>query len=600
MKPFSIFFAICCLCLRIGYAADYKCTASNTEKSSAGFNCSKAPENLTAIRTGKICKRICAKNKQTKTVQDVYYITECPDGYEGVKLKQGIYETSFTGFSRCEPWCNIEGKATKEFDCSTISDKKMSNAKTGQKCKKICTKKKETGKLTSVYYITECQEGEKGIGIQKNTYQSEIDGYSKCEQQQSQSVAPTSEGEACRDFENHIDDGEKNNDVCIPKKCIKGYWLDGGVCSECKMPDGDDNVISMTSDGIKCVISECKNGFVDETNNKCVEKPASDNGGDGYKGESEVNTPQNKPAKDNKSEPKQINKDAVDSAQKAYDDAKAKANSKENKILTAATTAVTSVGAMELFQGISEKKNLKEYEESMEEYIGTFRCEYGNGHVVNGDANKMNELPSGSGITGLRTQYKNLREELLAKKAVLDMSPGIETEEVLDPSEMNLYDDEFVGITGGHEMSVYSAKMGNETDAEKLDSAKESADKRLKVGAWVAGLGVVGGIMGDSLINGKIGEKIKEIKAIKNNKENDAAVDSLVKKLRENGIKVSNEDIKNLKKQDIRGFWSLIDTDKIDFKNLLTNFNGGNLSSLGDLTKTEGVQTALTKLLGLS
>ena len=44
--------------------------------------------------------------------------------------------------------------------------------------------------------------------------------------------------------------------------------------------------------------------------------------------------------------------------QKAYDDAKAREQSKENRMLTAAAVAAAGIGGMELAQGLAEQKAL--------------------------------------------------------------------------------------------------------------------------------------------------------------------------------------------------------------------------------------------------
>ena len=123
------------------------------------------------------------------------------------------------------------------------------------------------------------------------------------------------------------------------------------------------------------------------------------------------------------------------------------------------------------------------------------------------------ELPGGNdqNMMNLRAQYFALANDLKERKAALGMEPGIESEVILDKSQMGLYDDENIGITGGAYESLYRAKMLNsETDQTKIDEMADASKKRVKGGAIAAGAGAVVGVLGDSLINGKLGEMIKE------------------------------------------------------------------------------------------
>ena len=87
---------------------------------------------------------------------------------------------------------------------------------------------------------------------------------------------------------------------------------------------------------------------------------------------------------------------------------------------------------------------------------------------------------------------------------------------------MGLYDDENTGITGGAYSSLYRAMALNSAeDQSKIDADKEKSEKRMKIGGTVAGIGVVGGIVGNSLINGKLGELIKS-------KNKDANTDKVI------------------------------------------------------------------------
>jgi len=210
--------------------------------------------------------------------------------------------------------------------------------------------------------------------------------------------------------------------------------------------------------------------------------------------------------------------DELDKKQAAYDDAKAKEQSKENRMLTAATTAATGLGGMELAQGLAEQKADKAAEQDMAAYIATFRCKYGNDKQVKAGAEEI-ELPGGNdqNMMNYRAEYLALANDLKERKSALDMKPGIESEEIMDKSQMGLYDDENVGITDGAYASLYRAQMlGSEKDQAQIDEEAKKSKTRVIAGGVAAGVGVVGGAVGDSLINGKLGELIKQRRDNKN------------------------------------------------------------------------------------
>lgn len=198
----------------------------------------------------------------------------------------------------------------------------------------------------------------------------------------------------------------------------------------------------------------------------------------------------------------EIKSEHLDKLSENYQAVHENEQSLENRTLTAATTAATGIGGMELARGLSEQKADKDAEQNMTAYLETFRCEYGDGKSVKGGTTEI-ELPGGnnSEMMRLRTEYFALAADLKERKEALGMKPGIESEAILDKAELGLYDDESVGITGGAYASLYRAKMGNETDQSKIDEEKEKSSNRVKGGAIAAGAGVVGGIVGNAIIN---------------------------------------------------------------------------------------------------
>jgi len=209
----------------------------------------------------------------------------------------------------------------------------------------------------------------------------------------------------------------------------------------------------------------------------------------------------------------------------AYDDAKATEQSTANKTLTAATTAATGMGLMNLAMGKSEQRVDEESEKAMEAYFATFHCTYGQGATVKAGLDEI-ELPGGNDakLMAYRSEYLALAKDLKQRKESLGMKPGIEAETILDKAEMNLYDDENKGITSGEYDSIYRAKfLNSEADQSKIDAKHNESAKKVKNGGIAAAGGALGGIGGNSLINGALGDKVKGLIGGKSGDGNNAS-----------------------------------------------------------------------------
>ena len=190
--------------------------------------------------------------------------------------------------------------------------------------------------------------------------------------------------------------------------------------------------------------------------------------------------------------------------QQKYNEAKANEQSLANRTLTALTVAATGIGGMELARGLAEQKADKDADMDMTAYIETMRCTYGNGKQVKGGTEEI-ELPGANdqNMMNLRAQYVSLAADLKERKNALDMKPGIESEEILDKTQMGLYDDENSGIENGAYSSIYRAKaLNDDEDQAKIDEDKDASKKRVMGGGIAAGAGAVGGAVGNILING--------------------------------------------------------------------------------------------------
>ena len=233
--------------------------------------------------------------------------------------------------------------------------------------------------------------------------------------------------------------------------------------------------------------------------------------------------------------------------QDAYDVAKENEQSWENRLLTAATTAATGFGGMELAQGLAEQKADEAAAADMAAYIATMRCTYGDGTSVRGGLTPV-ELPGGNNneMMNLRTEYFALADSVKNRKESLGMAPGIESEVILDKANMGLYDNENTGITGGHYSSLYRADMLNsEPDKTLIKSDQETSQNRVDYGGQAAGVGAIVGIVGNIAINGKLGDLFKndkiDSKVKKLAEQEQDALDDLKKCLKSAGVKNTDD-----------------------------------------------------------
>ena len=190
--------------------------------------------------------------------------------------------------------------------------------------------------------------------------------------------------------------------------------------------------------------------------------------------------------------------------QQAYDDAYEKEHSFANRMLGGLTMAATGIGGMELARGLAEQSADKAAEADMQAYLATFQCRIGDAGGKSYKGGEMGiEVSGGNQLTSLYQQYVDLAADLKERKTALGMAPGIESTVVMDKANMGLYDATGgSGVENGTYASLYRASRGNATDAQKLSEQKDASGTRVKAGAIAAGVGAVGGIVGNVLING--------------------------------------------------------------------------------------------------
>lgn len=398
----------------------------------------------------------------------------------------------------------------------------------------------------------------------------------------------------CVDTDRHIKKGTfRDTDkemLCAPLECEAGYVIsrNGNECTECKR---GSHIKSMTSQDNKCVIESCdkdylikedkcvkncgKGWYPDETNTRCVE-----------------GTEEPAPSE----EPAPVDPEKIAELQKAYDDAKATETSTANRMLGGLTMAATGIGGMQLAQGLAEQNADKKAEQDMAAYLTTFQCKIGDKGGKSYSGGEMGiEVGGTNQLVNLYQQYVDLAASLKERKTALGMAPGIESQVVMDKANMGLYDDTGRGIENGTYASLYRASRGNETDANKLADQQNTSATRVKGGAIAAGVGAIGGAIGNSAINGKIADLIKDAKTKNaNNKDNKAAIEEFKKGLTSAGFKNVNKlDFSSLDISGLKGKLS-----GVDWSGLTNKFAGQDVTQVLNTTNASSFSSSLTRLLG--
>ena len=191
----------------------------------------------------------------------------------------------------------------------------------------------------------------------------------------------------------------------------------------------------------------------------------------------------------------------IDELQKNADAMREKEQSTANRLLGGLSIGATGIGGMQLASAVAENRADDAAERDMAAYLATFRCDYGAGRNIAGGETDV-QLPGGNTLFQLRQEFATLSTDVKTRKEALGLTPGIESEVVMDSATMGLYDDVSLGRTDGAYTSL-SRALSNPTGADAAEWAQQRADtsSQLKTGAIVAGVGIVGGIVGDLLIN---------------------------------------------------------------------------------------------------
>lgn len=279
----------------------------------------------------------------------------------------------------------------------------------------------------------------------------------------------------------HATNGELKKGKCHVTECESGYEVSDNTCvgisGRCKsLPrkakSGNRKWDAENQKEI-CIVTECESGYsISDDKLSCQSKLSE------TESRARVN-------------------ELRENAKKMHD----KENSTANKLIGAAGIGATGIGTSQALSALSEQRADDRAEDDMRAYLATIKCDYGTGKTVNGGETGI-ELPGGNELTQYVTQYKTLAADLKVRKTALGMSPGIESETIIDAAETGLYDNAATGKTNGAFTSL-SRALSDETSADAQAWAQQKADtaSKLKTGAIVAGVGAVGSAIANLAVN---------------------------------------------------------------------------------------------------
>lgn len=298
---------------------------------------------------------------------------------------------------------------------------------------------------------------------------------------------------------------ESNNLVCKISACENNRYQYDTASNKCIDQQGEPCTPENTShvkeakyaydassDTLRCEIKKCDSSDYtpNDAKNQCVQSPD----------------------KMSYAKPQLSKEDAqkqIDELRENADAMREREQSLANRTIGAAAIGATGIGGMQLASALAEQRADDAAEQDMTAYLATFRCDYGAGRNISGGEVNI-QLPGANTLLPLYNEYTTLAADLKTRKTALGMTPGLESEVILDAATSGLYDNESLGKTDGAYTSLARALSDpNSTDAAEWAAQRADTQQQLKTGAITAGAGALVGIVGNVLTN-YVGDQPRE------------------------------------------------------------------------------------------
>lgn len=280
----------------------------------------------------------------------------------------------------------------------------------------------------------------------------------------------------------HATAGELKSGVCHATECDSGYEVKDGKCvaisGNCQpMPDNATSAHrewDTTTNTEVCIIDACRDGYsVAPDKKSCITAVLS----------------------------REDSEKQIAELQENADAMREKEQSLANRLLGAAGMGATGAGLMMTASALAQQNAANSATRDMTAYLATFRCDFGQGRNINGGETNIS-LPGGNQLLPLYTEYITLAADLKTRKDALGLSPGIESEVIMDSATSGLYDDVSSGRADGAFVSL-AAALSDPTGAAAAAWAEQqnATAQQLQTGLITAGAGTVAGIIGNLAIN---------------------------------------------------------------------------------------------------
>ena len=277
-------------------------------------------------------------------------------------------------------------------------------------------------------------------------------------------------------------DGDKL--VCVVDSCERGYLPN----------DDEDACIPSEGDCTPQQLAELEHATAGELKRGECHATACADGYRVRRGKCVAETPE--PILSKEDSEKQIAE-----LQENADAMREKEQSIANRLLGGASIGAMGIGGMQVASALAQQSADESAEQDMSAYLATFRCDYGQGrNITGGQANVA--LPGANALLPLYTEYMQLTSDLKMRKEALGMTPGLESQVIMDSATMGLYDNQGTGIVNSTYTSLARALLDpTGADATEWAAQQSATAQQLQTGAIVAGAGALVGIVGNLAIN---------------------------------------------------------------------------------------------------
>ncbi len=178
-------------------------------------------------------------------------------------------------------------------------------------------------------------------------------------------------------------------------------------------------------------------------------------------------------------------------------------NNVASNIVDGIAMGAIGIGASQAFSGYAEQMANDEAEKNIQELLNSVRCTHSKNKSIKLSENATTTLTAD--MLDMKSEYVTLAASLKERKESLGLEPGIESEELINIYEANLYSNApiLTEMRNGTYTSISNALRDySGDDANAWTTEKDDAKKQFQTGVAIAGAGAFVGFIGDVVIHG--------------------------------------------------------------------------------------------------